>query len=111
MHCVVGHTLLIAIRRFFDSQTRLTTVWHKMVRFFCLEQFSDACRVTALSATTSTTLQCIKITSRILQFFCYDYFEDLLASIAFAKNFGFLAGVASKIFANKNPFTTNHNGN
>ena len=43
----------------------------------------------------------MKITSRILQFFCYDYFEDLLASITFAKNFGFLAGVVSKIFDNK----------
>ena len=43
----------------------------------------------------------MKITLRILQFFCYDYFEGLLASIIFAKNFGFLAGVVSKIFANK----------
>ena len=41
----------------------------------------------------------MKITSKNLQFFCYDYFEDLLASITFAKNFGFLAGVVSKIFA------------
>ena len=82
-----------------------------MVRFFCLEKFSDACHVTALSDSPSSTLRCMKIASRILQFICYDYFEDLLASITFAKNFGFLAGVASKIFGNKNTFTTNHNGN
>ena len=67
--------------------------------------------LTALSDTTSTTLLYMKITSRILQFFCYDYFEDLLALFTFAKNFGFLAGVASKIFGNKNSFATNHNGN
>ena len=41
----------------------------------------------------------MKITSRNLQFFCYDYFEDLLTSINFAKNFGFLSGIVSKIFA------------
>ena len=38
----------------------------------------------------------MKTTSRILQLFCYDYFEDLLARITFAKNFGFLAGLVSK---------------
>ena len=81
-----------------------------MVRFF-LEKFSDARHVNSGSNTTSTTIRCMKITSRILQFFCYDYFEDLLASITFAKNFAFLASVASKIFANKNTFATNHNGN
>ena len=67
--------------------------------------------LTAVSNTTSTTLRCTKITSRILQLFCYEYFEDLLASITFAKNFGFLAGVVFKIFANKNTFATNHKGN
>ena len=41
-------------------------------------------------------------TSKILQFFCYDYFEDLLAPITFAKNFSFLAGVVSKTFATEN---------
>ena len=44
----------------------------------------------------------MKATSRILQFFCYDYFEDVLAPITFAQNFGFLAGVFSKIFATEN---------
>ena len=34
--------------------------------------------------------------SKILQFFCYDYFENTLAPIA--KNFGFAARVVSKIF-------------
>ena len=43
--------------------------------------------------------------------FCYDYFEDLLASTSFAKNFSFLAGVEFKIFARKNTFATKHNGN
>ena len=40
-------------------------------------------------------------------FFCYDYFEDLLAPTTFAKNFGFLAGVVSKIFVIKNALATN----
>ena len=33
--------------------------------------------------------------------FCNDYFEDLLASITFAKNFGFLAGVVFKLRISK----------
>ena len=44
----------------------------------------------------------MKTTSRILPSFCYDYFEDILAPITFAKNFGSLANVVSKIFAIKN---------
>ena len=67
--------------------------------------------LTAVSDTTSTILRCMKKTSRILQFFCYEYFEDLLASITFTKNFSLLAGVVSKTFANKNTFATNHIGN
>ena len=83
-----------------------------MVRFFFYKSFPTPATLTALSDTTSTTtLRCMKIMPRILQFFCYDYFEDLLALITCAKNSGFLAGVASKIFANKNTFATNHNGN
>ena len=34
-----------------------------------------------------------------------------LASITLAKNFGFLAGVVSKIIAHQNTFATNHNVN
>ena len=43
----------------------------------------------------------MKTTSRqeFCKFFCYDYFEDLLVPITFTKNFGFLAGVVSKMFA------------
>ena len=44
----------------------------------------------------------MKTTSKTLDFFCYDCFEDLLAPITFAKNFGFLAGVVSRIFAIEN---------
>ena len=50
---------------------------------------------------TNTNLHCTKTKSRILQFFCYDYLEDLFASITFAKNFDFLAGIVSKIFVLK----------
>ena len=35
-------------------------------------------------------------------FFCYDYFEDILAPITFAKKFGFVADAVSKIFAIEN---------
>ena len=45
------------------------------------------------------TLRCMKTTPRIFQFFCYDNFVELLAAITCAKNFYFLAGVVSKIFA------------
>ena len=41
----------------------------------------------------------MKTTSKISQFFCYDYFENLLAPITFANIFGSLAVVVSKIFA------------
>ena len=41
-------------------------------------------------------------TSRILQYFCYGYFDDLLTTITFAINFEFLAGVVSKILAIEN---------
>ena len=51
----------------------------------------------------------MKTTPRILQFACYDYFEDLLAPITFAKKFGFLAGVAFETFAIKNALVTNSN--
>ena len=66
--------------------------------------------ITAVSNITSTTLSCSKTTSRILKFFCYDYFEDLIALITFAKNFDFLAaGVIFKLFASKNAHATNRN--
>ena len=48
------------------------------------------------------TLCCMRTTSRISQFFCYDFVEDILALVTFAKNFGFLAGAVSKIFAIEN---------
>ena len=82
-----------------------------MLPFSVSKSFPAFATLTAISDTTSATLLCMKITSRILQFFGHDYFEDLLASITFAKNFGFLAGVFSKIFANKHTFAANHNGN
>ena len=44
----------------------------------------------------------MKTTFRIFQVVCYDYFEDLLAPLTFAKKFGFLAGVVSKIFTIEN---------
>ena len=55
--------------------------------------------LTTISDITSTTLHCERTTSRILQFFCNDYFENLLAPIA--KTFRFLAVVVSKIFVLK----------
>ena len=51
----------------------------------------------------------MKTTPRILQFFYCDYFENILATIAFAKNFDFLAVVVSKLFVIKNALATNHN--
>ena len=72
------------------------------VRFFFLEKFSGACHANS----------------------CFRYHkyyptlhEDNVKNFAifllwlFWKSFSFLAGVVSKIFANKNTFATNHNGN
>ena len=46
----------------------------------------------------------MKTTSRISQFFSYDYFEDLLAPITLAKNFLLFSCAVSKIFAIENAF-------
>ena len=61
----------------------------------------------AVSDTTITTLRFMKKTSKILQFYCNDYFKDLLAPKTFARFFSFLAVVVSKIFAIENAFATN----
>ena len=53
--------------------------------------------LTAVSDITSTTVHCAETASRILQIFCYNYCENVLA--LFEKNFGFLAGVVSKMLA------------
>ena len=63
-----------------------------MPLFFVTKNFPTLVALTAVLDITSTTQGCMKTTRRILQFFCHDYFEDLLAPITFAKYFGFLAG-------------------
>ena len=50
----------------------------------------------------------MKRTSKILQIFSYDCFEDGLARITFAKNFGFLAGLVFKMFAIENALQSNN---
>ena len=50
----------------------------------------------------------MQTTSRILQFFCYVSFKDLLALIIFAKNLSFLAGVVSKIIVIKTALQSKH---
>ena len=79
-----------------------------MVHFFFLEKFSEACHVNRCFRYQKYYPALHEDNVKNFAIFCCDYFEDLLASITFAKNFGFLAGVASKIFANKNTFATNH---
>ena len=56
-----------------------------MLLFFCKINFSILVALIAVLDIASTILHYMKTASRILQFFCYDYFEDLLAPIAFAK--------------------------
>ena len=65
--------------------------------------------LTAASNTTSTALHENNVKNFAIFLLCL--FEDLLASITFAKNFGFLAVVDFKIFAIKNAFATNRNVN
>ena len=55
-----------------------------MQLFFAMKKFPTLVALTAVLDITSTTLRCRK-TPRILQVFSYDYFENLLAPIAFAK--------------------------
>ena len=51
----------------------------------------------------------MKTASKLLQVFCYHYFKNFLASVAFAKIFGFLACVVFKILAIENALATNRN--
>ena len=92
--------------KFFVTQTRLQVFGTKCYRYVSifLEKIFHTRRVNRCfkSRKYNYTLHCKKTTSRILQFLCYGYFEDLLAPKTFAENFGFLAGVVSKIFAIKN---------
>ena len=89
---------------FFDALTRVA----KYLYFFSEEKFPTLIAITACFK-YHKTLRCVKPTSRIFQFCCYDYFEDLLVPITYAKKFVFLAGVVSKIFAIKNVLATNRN--
>ena len=76
-----------------------------------LLEFSDACHVNSCFRYHKYYPALHEDNVKNFAIFCYDYFEDLLASITFAKKFGFPTGVVFKIFANKNAFATNHNGN
>ena len=69
---------------------------------FSEKNFPTLTEFTAVSDITSTTLCCMKVTSRILKLFRYDYFEDLLTARTFVKKIGFPVGVVSKIFAIEN---------
>ena len=79
--------------------------------FFQKKFFSMLATLAAVSDTTIPTLHFMQKVSKILQFYCFDYFKDLLTPITFAKIFGFLAVVVSKIFAIENAFASNHNFN
>ena len=50
----------------------------------------------------------MQTTSRILQFFCYVSFKDLLALTSFAENLSFLTCVVFKIFAINNALQSKH---
>ena len=80
-----------------------------MLILFSKKKFPTLVALTAVSDITVTTLCCMKTTSRIFQFSCYDHFQDFSAPITYAKKFGFLAGVVCKIFAIKNALATNRN--
>ena len=111
MHCVVVRTLSqltllnrMQIFRFLDVFNNCLA---QNVTFSILEKFSDACHVNNCFRYHKRYPAMHEDYVKSLAILCYDYFEDLLASITFAKTFGFLAGV----FANKHTFATNHNGN
>ena len=105
-HIINRNQHFLIARKFIDTQTRFASFWHKVlpVHFLFSGKIFHACRVNRYfkSHKCNYTQHCKKTPSRILQFFCYGYFEDLLAPKTFAENFGFLAGAVSKIFAIKN---------
>ena len=69
---------------------------------FSEKNFPILAALTAVSNITSTNPALHEDSVKNFAIFCYDYCEDLLAPITFAKKFGFLAGVVSKIFAIEN---------
>ena len=77
---------------------------------FFFEKIFHACHVNSCFRYNKYYPALHEVTLRLLQFF-YDYFEDLLALITFAKSFSFLAGVVFKIFVIKNVFQRKHNLN
>ena len=85
--------------------------WTRLAKcyFFFVRKIFQACRVNRSFRYHKYYPALQEDNLKILQFFCHDYFEDLLAPITYAKNFGFLADVFSKIFANKNALATNRN--
>ena len=79
-----------------------------MLLFFSKKNFSSIVALTAVSDITQVLYPALyKDNIKNFEVFYHDYFEDLLAPITFAKDFGFLAGVASKIFAIENALSTN----
>ena len=98
------NTLFNRTRISFSKLRRaLQLFWHKVPRF--LRKISPTCRVYRCFKyhKHNYTMRCVKIrTSRILQFFCNDYFKDLLTPITFKKIFSFLTSVVSTIFAVEN---------
>ena len=80
----------------------LATFWHTVLSFFSEKYFPTLAALTSVSNVTSTTIPCAALQHQNFAIFCNNYFEDLVAFITFAKNFGFLAGVVSETFVIEN---------
>ena len=103
--CLILRTSLIAINTSkshanFSFLRRALQLFGTKCDVFFWEKISHACRVNLCYKyyKYNYTLRCMKTTVRILRFFRYDYFEDLFASITFAKKLM----LVSKIFAIEN---------
>ena len=90
MHMINRNTQIF---RFLDA---LNNCLAQNGTFFFLEKFSDACHVNSCFRYHQYYSALHEDNVKNFAIFCYDYFEDFLASITFGKNFGFLSGVASK---------------
>ena len=92
-------TLCLIARKFFDTQTRFATFLAQSVTF-PKKNFPTLVALTAVSKIQVQLYPAMhEYSVKNFAIFCYNYFEDLFAIMTFAKNFGFLANLVSKIFS------------
>ena len=104
MHIINHYQHFPGAHKFFDTPDALCNFLVQRATF-SEEIFPTLATLTAVSS-TNPALHEDNLKNFVI--FCYDYFEDLLACITFAKNLSFLACIVSNIFAIENALQSKH---